>query len=120
MIGKKTWVFPDGDLPPPGDKEPHGHESLVIINSNKEDAEIDLILYFEDKPPEKDIKLIVKGERVKCFRLDKEIGDGRKIKIPFGQYALILRSSEPVVAQIGRMDIRQPNLAYYTVMGYGE
>lgn len=59
-IGKKVWVFPDGDLPFLGDKE------------------------------------------------------------PFGQYALVLKSSEPVVAQISRMDVRQPNLAYYTVMGHGE
>jgi len=59
-------------------------------------------------------------ERVRCFRLDKEIGGNRKIKIPFGQYALVLKSSNPIVAQIGRMDVGQPNLAYYTVMGYGE
>ena len=29
-----------------------------------------------------------------------------------------VESSEPVICQIGRMDVQQPNLAYYTVMGY--
>ncbi|MGD9519572.1 MAG: sensory rhodopsin transducer [Armatimonadota bacterium] len=38
--------------------------------------------------------------------------------MPFGQYSLRLQSNVPVVAQIGRADVRQPNLAYYTVMGY--
>lgn len=57
--------------------------------------------------------------RVKCFRIDKGIG-ADQYKIPFGQYALRLRSSVPIVAQLGRADVRQPNLAYYTTMGYGQ
>jgi hypothetical protein len=32
--------------------------------------------------------------------------------------ALLVESEQPVIAQIGRMDVRQPNLAYYTVMGF--
>ena len=35
------------------------------------------------------------------------------------ELALVVKSEQPVVAQIGRMDVSQPNLAYYTVMGYG-
>ena len=39
-------------------------------------------------------------------------------QIPLGQYALKLESTVPLVCQIGRMDVQQPNLAYYTVMGH--
>ena len=119
-VGKKVWIFPDGDLPAPGDKEPYGHESLVIVNTNKENAKVCITIYRENEEPVRDVKVDVLGERVRCVRMDKEVGDGRKIKIKPGQYALKLESSVPVVAQIGRMDITQPNLAYYTVMGYGE
>jgi len=120
-IGKKIWVFPDGDIPAPGDKEPYGHESLVILNPNKEDALISMNVYYTDEEPVKDITITVVGERVRCVRLDKETGDNdQKVEIPFGQYALKLESNIPVVAQIGRMDVTQPNLAYYTVMGYGQ
>ena len=30
--GKRVWVFPDLELPPPGEFELKGHESLIILN----------------------------------------------------------------------------------------
>lgn len=115
--GKKVWVFPDGDLPQPGDKEPFGHESLIILNLNDKDTTVKFDIYFEDTDPVKDITSVIKAERVRCFRLDKPVGEDN-YQIPPGQYSLVVRSELPVVAQIGRMDVQQPNLAYYTTMGY--
>ena len=42
MAEKKglVWVIPDGDLPPPGKGKIKGHESLIIINPGKKNAEI--------------------------------------------------------------------------------
>ena len=116
-FGKKIWCFPDGDLPAPGTKEPKGHESLVILNPNKENAKIAITVFYEDKDSDKIEDLEVLAERVRCFRLDKPLGR-EKHKIPFGQYALMITSSIPVICQMGRMDITQPNLAYYTTMGF--
>ena len=118
-VGKKIWVFPDGDLPAAGDGPQKGHESLVILNSSNKDSQISFEIYFEDKSPVTDITATVKAQRVRCFRLDSPLGDNKTFQIPFGQYALVIKSEQPVVAQIGRMDVSQPNLAYYTVMGYG-
>jgi hypothetical protein len=117
MIGHLRWVFPDGDLPPRGEGEPHGHESLVIFNPNQSPADIRLTIYFSDRAPVRDLTLCVEGERVCCVRMDEPVGDQGYL-VPFGQYALVLDSTTPVVAQIGRMDVQQPNLAYYTVMGF--
>ena len=117
-VGKKIWVFPDGDLPAAGDGPLRGHESLIILNSSNKDTKISFEIYFEDKDSVKDITATVKAQRVRCFRLDSPIGDDKIFQIPFGQYALVVKSQQPVVAQIGRMDVSQPNLAYYTVMGY--
>jgi len=119
--GKLTWIFPDGDLPPAGeDGLPlEGHESLVVLNTGDEDATIEIDVYFTDREPEPPIKVTVDARRVRCFRIDKGIGE-QEYKIPFGQYALRLRSNVPVIAQLGRADVRQPNLAYYTTMGYGQ
>lgn len=117
MFGRSVWFFPDGDLPPRGDAEPHGHESLVILNPNAGDAKIVLTVYYPDRPPV-DIHMgIVCKKRVRCIRTDEPIGD-QGYRIPFGQYAIKITSTIPVICQIGRMDVRQPNLAYYTVMGY--
>jgi len=115
--GKKVWVFPDGDLPQPGDKEPFGHESLVILNMNDRDTKVEFDVYFDNADPVKNLTAVIKAERVRCFRTNEPIGD-QKFRIPFGQYSLVVRSELPVVAQIGRMDVTQPNLAYYTTMGY--
>ena len=54
---------------------------------------------------------------MRCFRLDKPLGE-QKFRIPFGQYALVVHSDLPVVAVFGRLDVRQANMAYYSVAGY--
>jgi hypothetical protein len=115
--GRKCWVFADGDLPPAGEKEPFGHEALMVTNLNKQRANLRLEVLFEDREPVRDISLSVEAERVRCIRLDKPLGD-KKLQIPFGQYALVVRSDIPVVAVFGRLDVRQSNLAYYSVQGF--
>ncbi len=80
ILGKKNWVFGDGDLPPAGGKEPLGHEALMVTNLNDgQDADITLDIYFEDKDPVKGIKLKVGRERIRCMHLDKPVGDGEKV-----------------------------------------
>ncbi len=113
--GSGTWYFPDGDIPPPGDTEPHGHESLIMLNPGTEDAEVVITVYFEDREPAVLTPQVVGAERVRCIRISDPI-DG--YQIPLGQYALKLDSTVPIICQIGRMDVQQPNLAYYTVMGH--
>jgi hypothetical protein len=115
--GKRHWVFADGDLPPSGDKEPLGHEALMVVNLGSSDARLELEVLFEDRPPERGISLSVAAERVKCFRLDQPLGQ-KGYRIPKGQYALVVHSDVPVIAVFGRLDVRQPNMAYYSVQSY--
>ncbi len=119
--GCRTWIFPDGDLPPTGEEglPLEGHESLIVLNTGDADAHIEIDVYFEDREPETGLKVEVPARRVRCFRIDRPLGD-RGFEVPFGQYALRLRSDVPIIAQIGRADVRQPNLAYYTTIGFGQ
>ncbi|MGC9316412.1 MAG: sensory rhodopsin transducer [Armatimonadota bacterium] len=118
--GHRVWIFPDGDLPPRGqpDLPLEGHESLIVLNTGDERAQIEIDVYFAEREPEEGLKVEVPARRVRCFRLDRPVGD-RGFEIPFGQYALRLRSTVNVVAQIGRADVRQERLAYYTTIGFG-
>ncbi|NLM77752.1 MAG: hypothetical protein GX173_06660 [Ruminococcaceae bacterium] len=116
-LGKKHWIFCDGDLPPAGDHEPFGHEALMVTNLNGQTANIKIDLIFEDKDPVKGIRISVGAERVHCFRLDQPLGDQQYCIQP-GQYALVLHSDVPVAAVFGRLDVRQANMAYYSVSGY--
>ena len=117
-LGKKIWVFADGDLPPHGDVEPLGHEALMIVNHGDRDAHIDLELLFEDKDPVCGLHLTVPAKRVNCFRMDYPVGE-EKFMIPFGQYAVVLTSDIPVVCLYGRLD-RRPDMAYYPIAGFAE
>ncbi|MBN2072587.1 MAG: hypothetical protein JW770_01405 [Actinobacteria bacterium] len=116
--GSRRWVFPDAEMPEVSHGKMTAHESLIVLNLNLKKANIKMSLYFEDEPPLENIKLEVKPERVKCFRLDspEEIGG---IIIPRKkQYAVIIDSDLEIIAQYGRLDTTQPNMAFYTVMGY--
>lgn len=113
--GRKVWFFPDGDLPQPGQGPLKGHESLIMLNPNDRDAKVTVTVYYTDRESEKAQTQTVVARRVRCFRVDQGIGG---YKIPYGQYALKVSSTVPLVCQIGRMDVSQPNLAYYTVMGF--
>jgi hypothetical protein len=113
--GSKVWFFPDGDIPQPGNGPLKGHESLVLLNPNDAEAQVAMTVYYTDREAEAIPVQTVAARRVRCFRVDEGIGG---YKIPYGQYALKVESSVPLICQIGRMDVSQPNLAYYTVMGY--
>ena len=115
-LGKKTWVFADGDLPPHGDTEPLGHEALMVVNNGTADAHLTLTLLFEDKDPVEGIHLTVPARRVNWFRMDYPVGE-EQFQIPFGQYAVVLNSDVPVVCLYGRLD-RRPDMAYYPIGGF--
>jgi hypothetical protein len=119
-IGKHTWVFADGDLPPhpEGVGEPKAHEALMVVNAGEEDAQLRITLLFEDADPKEGLNLDVPAKRVSCFRMDQAIW-GDEYLIPFGQYALVVESDVPVVAVFGRLD-RRKDVAYYPVAPYAE
>ncbi len=119
--GAKTWYFPDGYLPEKThDGGMEAHEALMLFNTNSEKAHVFVDIYFSDKNPAKDIAVEVGAERIKTLRLDnpQDIG-GLKIP-PLTQYAIRVRSDRNIVAQFGRVDTTQTNMAYYGCIGYGE
>ena len=119
--GAKVWYFPDGYLP---EKSAVGkmeaHEALMLLNTSDKLANIKIDVYFEDREPVKNIAVTVAPERVKTLRLDHP-GDLGGLAIPvLTQYSLRIRSDENIVAQFGRLDTTQNNMAYYGVMGWRE
>ncbi|MDD3840498.1 MAG: sensory rhodopsin transducer [Clostridia bacterium] len=117
--GKCVWFFPDGDLPPAGDGILKGHESIIILNPNKNTAKSTLTLYFEESDPVViDPSFEILPERVICIRMDNSEQLGG-FKVPLEtQYAIKVESDNPVIVQYGRLDTRQENMAYYTTMGF--
>lgn len=119
-LGRKTWVFPDAELPPEGEGVLKGHESVIILNMTEKKATVKMTFYFTDKDPIENLAVEVDSKRVRCIRINYD-PCFKNVKIPQEtQYAIRLDSDVPIVAQYGRLDNRQANLAYYTVMGYSK
>ena len=117
--GKKNWVFCDGYLPPKGDNpEFEGHEALMLTNLNGKQTQIELTFVFEDKEPISGIKIALDGMRTTCIRLDKPLGDKGIMLGESVQYTVWVKSTLPICACFGRLDVRQTNMAYYSVEGY--
>lgn len=118
--GKKIWILPDCELPYEGEGTAKGHESVIVVNDSKEDAEISVKLFFTDREAYEDIKWTVKSGHVRCFRTNKP-DDMCGYIVPFEtQYAMKLVSNCNIVVQYGRLDNTQSNLAFYTTLGYAE
>jgi len=117
--GKRNWVFCDGYLPPHGDNPAfEGHEALMLTNLNDSPAHIELVFVFEDREPEAGIFVDLAGMRTTCVRLDHPLGE-RGLKLGESvQYTVWVKSDVPICACFGRQDVRQSNLAYYSVEGY--
>ena len=116
--GKKVWIFPDAELPPVGVNLIPGHESIIITNTGDEDAHITITLIYTDKEPVKVPEIVVGARRVRCLRTNVEADFGPYTAKFEEQYAIMLESDVPVVAQYGRAEPRAVN--FYTTPGYCE
>ena len=119
-LGKKNWIIPDCELPQPGEGVAKGHESVIIVNDNDFDVNIKVTVYFTDKDCYEDITWTVGAKKVRCFRMNR-LEDMCGFEVPMEtQYAMKLESDGNIVVQYGRLDNTQPNLAFYTTLGYAE
>jgi hypothetical protein len=117
--GARVWYFPDGYLPEktgPGPME--AHEALMLLNTGNAPANVKLDFYFSDREPARDVSVCVGAERVIALRLDHPEDIGGISIPPLTQYAIRVRSDVKIVAQFGRLDTTQVNMAYYGCMGY--
>ncbi len=113
--GKNVWVFPDAELPPKGVNLIPGHESVIITNTGDAEANVKITMFFTDREPDS-FMVQVGARRVRCLRTNEEKDFGSHIPAEGEQYAIMLESDVPVVAQYGRAEPREVN--FYTTPGY--
>lgn len=115
--GKKVWIFPDAELPPVGVNLIPGHESVIITNVSDQVANVKVTLLYTDKEPVSFITQ-VDAMRVRCLRTNQERDFGPYTAKFDEQYAIMLESDVPIVAQYGRAEPREVH--FYTTPGYCE
>ena len=118
-VGAQVWLIPDCFYPSissPGHYV--SHEAICILNTAKDDAHINLTLYFEDREPVRSFNTTCNGERTHHVRLDKiKDQDGKFIPqdVP---YAIMVESDVHIVVQYSRLDTTQAEMSLMTTMAH--
>ncbi len=119
--GKKVWYFADGYLPA---KVANGvmeaHEALMLLNTAEITVAVTIDVYFSDQNPLRGIRVELPPERITTLRLDHPDDLGGAVIPELTQYALRIRSAQPIVCQFGRLDTTQNAMAYYVGVGFAE
>lgn len=120
-IRKKTWVIAEGYIPTYGTgKEPEftSHETVCILNTSNEKAEVRITIFFADKDPVGPYKVTVDPRCTKHLRFN-DLKDPEPV--PKGtDYSSVIESNISVVVQHTRLDSRQSENALLTTIAYSE
>lgn len=118
-VGRRTWAIAEGYIPPGStgtSRELTSHETVCILNAGDEDARIEIMIYFPDRPPVGPYVFIVGAGRTRHLRFN-DFSDPEQI--PRGaDYSSIITADVPVVVQHTRLDTRQPALALLSTIAF--
>ena len=94
------------------------HEAVCVLNTSDRNAVVSLTLYFEDREPMTGFTAECNAGRTHHIRLDRIVSENGE-KIPRDTpYALLVESTEPVVAQYSRLDTSAVEMALMTTIAY--
>ncbi|MBV8142808.1 MAG: sensory rhodopsin transducer [Verrucomicrobia bacterium] len=118
-IGRLRWVIPEGYIPP----KSHGpapeftsHEAFCVLNTNFEDAHLNVTIFYADREPVGPYCLTVPARRTRHFRFNNL---EKPAPIPEGtSYSSLIESDVPVIVQHSRLDSRQSKNALLSTIAY--
>ncbi len=118
-IGAREWVIADGYIP----GRSHGpepqmlsHETVCLLNTSDQDAHIEITIHYSDHEPVGPYRVTVPARRTMHLRFN-DLNDPEPIPRD-KDYASVIRSDVPVVAQHTRLDSRQAENALMTSIAY--
>lgn len=115
--GETHWIIPDGYIPPESSGSLTSHESICVVNLGKDDANLKITIFYEDRDPLEEIPAVVAGRRTWHIRTSGLEKDGEKIPVGV-PYAIEVVSDVPVIVQYSRLDATQPENALMSTLGY--
>lgn len=116
--GSKVWFISDGFYPEFSSGKFKSHEAICVLNPGKQPAEIEITLYFEDRPKMEGFTADCQGERTNHIRMDL-LKDREGRGVPMGiPYAMMVHSNTPIIVQYSRMDTSQAEMALMTTMAF--
>lgn len=117
LLGRRSWVVPDGYLPSGEFDGFSSHEAVCLLNAGEVDARLELTVYLEDADPMTFVAG-VPAQRTRHVRIE-QLRDADDRSVPREKpFALIVRSDVPIVVQYSRMDVSSPRMALMTTMAF--
>jgi hypothetical protein len=92
------------------------HEAVCLLNAGDRGAQIEIVVYFEDREPAGPFRFELPGQRTRHLRFN-EFADPERIPRDTA-FASVIRSSEPVVVQHTRLDSRQAENALLSTIAF--
>ena len=118
-IGRTRWALAEGYIP----SLSHGpapdmisHETLCLLNTSDQDAEVRITIYFAHREPVGPYHVLVAARRTKHLRFN-ELSDPAPIPLDT-DYATIVESTIPIVVQQTRLDSRQAENALFSTVAF--
>lgn len=118
-IGRTRWALAEGYIPSLShgpSPEMISHETLCLLNTADEDAEVRITIYFADREPVGPYHVSVAARRTKHLRFN-ELSDPAPIPLDT-DYATIVESTIPIVVQQTRLDSRQAENALFSTVAF--
>lgn len=120
-IGRTRWAIAEGYIPAASTGEGRAlesHETVCFLNASDRDASVTITIYFADAEPVGPYRVTVPARRTRHVRFN-DLTDPQPV--PKGRdYASLIESDVPIVAQHTRLDSRQAALALLSTVAYGE
>ena len=118
-MGRKRWAIAEGYIPGwSHGPEPQmtSHETVCLLNMSDQDAHVELTIFYADREPVGPYRLIVAARRTKHQRFN-DLRDPAPIP-PDTDYACLIESDVPLVAQHTRLDSRQAENALLSTIAF--
>ena len=118
-MGRKRWAIAEGYIPGwSHGPEPQmtSHETVCLLNTSDQDAHVELTIFYADREPVGPYRLIVAARRTKHQRFN-DLRDPAPIP-PDTDYACLIESDVPFVAQHTRLDSRQAENALLSTIAF--
>jgi hypothetical protein len=118
-IGRKRWAIAEGYIPGWShgpEPQMESHETVCLLNASDQDAHVEITIFFTDREPAGPYRVTVPARRTKHVRFN-DLTDPEPIPKDT-DFASVLESDVPVVAQHTRLDSRQAENALMTTIAF--
>lgn len=118
-IGSRLWAIAEGYIPGESSSDDRAlvsHETVCLLNAGSQDAHVEITIFYKDRDPVGPYKVLVPAGRTRHVRFN-DLDDPAPIPRDT-DYASVIASDQPIVAQHTRLDSRRPALALMTTTAF--